>query len=173
MPPGESVVGLESILNVAVYLNDGKGTKDRVSVKGLVINVLSKKSDAQSIDDWNNLTSSDKTPPESFKIYLGQESSVFEGKKFLSFNTTDKQSGIAYYEVIEDGLSPVRSNDTYVLQEQNKPVNVTVIAYDSAGNARKSTYSSAPYNVSYPIIITLVLLIVIFVIYKKIKGRAI
>ena len=157
--------------NFSVYLNDGKGTKDEVSVKNLVIDVLSKKSDSQSVDDWNNLTSNDKTPPEPFEIYLGQEGSVFDGKKFLSFSTTDKQSGIAYYEVIEGDLPPVRSIDTYILQEQNKSVKVTIIAYDSALNARESIYmySPTPDNVSYPIIIIIVfvLLILVFVIYKR------
>ena len=157
--------------NFFVYLNDGKGTRDKVNVKNLVINVLPKKSGSQPVDDWNSLISNDKTPPEPFKIYLGQEGSVFDGKKFLSFSTTDKQSDISYYEVIENGLPPVRSSNTYILKEQIKPVKVTIIAYDSSGHARKSTYNSAPYNVSYLIIITLVLLIVAFVIYRK-RRRA-
>ncbi len=160
--------------NIGVYLNDGKGTKDKVSVKNLVIDVLPKKSDSQSINDWSNLVSDDKTPPKPFEIYLGQEELSFEGKKFLSFSTTDEQSGIAYYEVTEGGLAPVRSDDTYILQEQNNPVKVTVIAYDSAGNARESTYSTTsspvPSNyVIYFVIIIFGLLIFTSVIYKKRK----
>src|SRR3989344_2411369 len=76
--------------NFSVYLHDGKGTKDEISVKNLVIDVLPKKLDSRPRDDWNNLTSNDKTPPEPFEIYLGQDGSVFDGKKFLSFSTTDK-----------------------------------------------------------------------------------
>jgi len=159
--------------NFSVYLHDGKGTKDEISVKNLVIDVLPKKLDSRPRDDWNNLTSNDKTPPEPFEIYLGQDGSVFDGKKFLSFSTTDKQSGIAYYEIIEGDRPPVRSDGTYILQEQNKPVKVTIIAYDSASNARESTYSSTPYNVFYPIIITIIIviiiLIIVFVIRKKKK----
>lgn len=155
--------------NFSVYLNDGKGTKDEVGVKNLVIDVLPKKSDSQLVDDWSSLISNDKTPPEPFEIYLGQEGSVFDGKKFLSFNATDGQSDIAYYEVTEGNLPPVRSKDTYVLHEQNKPVKVTVIAYDSAGNARKSVYGSAPYNIYYTVIIIFTVLILVFVIYKKRK----
>ncbi|MDO8493280.1 MAG: hypothetical protein Q7S19_01930, partial [bacterium] len=141
------------------------------------INVLPKKPDSKSVDDWGSLVSNDKTPPEPFEIYLGQESSVFEGKKFLSFSTIDKQSDIAYYEVIEGDLPPVRSRDTYILQEQNKPVKVTVIAYDTAGNARKSVYSGVSpvsYNISYPfvIIIILVLSIFVFMIFRKMKRSS-
>lgn len=158
--------------NIAVYVHDGTGTKDEVRVRDLVIDVLPKKSDSQSVDDWNNLVSNDTTPPEPFEIYLGQEGSVFEGKKFLSFSTTDKQSGVAYYEVIEGDLPPVRSSGTYILQEQNKPVKVTVIAYDSAGNTRESVYISAsPNYVIYLVIIIFVLLIFVFVIYKKRKRN--
>lgn len=155
--------------NIGVYLNDGQGTKDEVSVKNLVINVLPQKSDRQSVDDWGNLISGDKTPPESFEIYLGQEGSVFDGKKFLSFSTTDKQSDIAYYEVIEGDLPPVRSGDTYVLREQNKSVKVTVIAYDSAGNARKSVYSPTSNNISYTIIIIFIILLII--VFKKMRKK--
>jgi len=164
--------------NFSVYLNDGQGTKDEVRVKNLVIDILPKKSDSRSVDDWNNLTSNDKTPPEPFEIYLGQEGSVFDGKKFLSFNTTDTQSGIAYYEVTEGGLPPVRSDGTYILQEQNKPVKVTVIAYDLAGNARESIYNvtvdlEEPVKYSYfnLIIIALCVLLLLIALRFILKKR--
>jgi hypothetical protein len=163
--------------NISVYINDGKGTEDEVHVNNIIIDVLPEKLDSQAADDWNTIISNDTTPPEPFEIYLGQEESIFDGKKFLSFSTTDKQSGIAYYEVIENDLPPVRSDYTYILQEQNEPVKVTVVAYDSAGNARESIYSSTPYSVpkaSYSTIIiisVLLLLIIVFVIYKRRKKN--
>lgn len=170
--------------NIGVYLNDGKGTKDEVSTKNLIVDVLPKKSDAQPTDDWNNLISNDKTPPEPFEIYLGQDDSVFDGKKFLSFNTTDKQSGIAYYEAIEGDLSPVRSNETYILQKQDEQLEVKVIAYDSAGNTREAVYNpkdSSKYssedspeysytNIAISIVLALLLLVILkFVVFKKRK----
>jgi hypothetical protein len=162
--------------NIGVYLNDGKGTKDKVNVKNLAIDVLPEKSDSKIINDWSSLISNDKTPPEPFEIYLGQEGSVFDGRKFLSFSTTDEQSGIAYYEVTEGDLPPVRSNDTYILQEQNKPVKVTVVAYDSAGNTRESIYSfTAPnyvvYVVSFVILLFIILLVFIFRKKRKTKNE--
>lgn len=156
--------------NFSVYLNDGKGTKDEVSVKNLTIDVLPKKSDSQSVDDWSSVILNDKTPPEPFEIYFGQEGSVFDGKKFLSFNATDEQSDIAYYEVRENDLPPVRSGNTHVLQDQDKPVKVTVIAYDSAGNTRESTYSFAsPTYIIYSVIIIFIILLVF--IFRKIRKN--
>ena len=157
--------------NFSVYLNDGKGTKDKVRVENFVIDVLPERPNSQSVDDLSSLISNDRTPPEPFEIYLGQEKSVFDGKEFLSFSTTDKQSGVAYYEVIEGDLPPVRSDSTYILREKDKSVIVRVIAYDLAGNMRESVYTYSPTSddVSYLIIIVFVILILIlvYVIYKK------
>jgi len=160
--------------NFSVYLNDGKGTKDEVSVKNLVIDVLPKKLASQAVDDWNTITSNDTTPPEPFLIYLGQEGSVFDGKKFLSFSTTDTQSGIAYYEVIEGDLPPVRSNGTYILREQDKSVKVTIIAYDTSGNFKKEVYNPKYSYFNFKniaIIIVIIFAIFLFVIYKKRKKN--
>ncbi len=159
--------------NISVYLNDGKGTKDALSTESLVIDVLPKKTDHDAINDLETLISEDKTPPNPFKILAGKDDSIFEGKKFLSFDTTDAQSGIKYYEVIEDGSSPVRSGGTYVLLNQDTSVKVTVLAYDAAGNMRKSVYGSASYNIYYSAILILVVLASVFVIYRRKKptGR--
>lgn len=158
--------------NIEVYVNDGKGTRDVVRVKDLIIDVLPKKSDVQSVDDWSTIISSDTTAPEPFEVYAGQEGSVFDGKRFLSFTTTDTASGVSYYEVKENDLSPVRSGGTYVLQEQNKPVKVRIMAYDSAGNVRESVYNSpAPYSVSSPVILafigSIVFIILLVVVFRK------
>lgn len=165
--------------NIEVYVNDGSGTKDTVRVRDLIIEVVPREPDAESIDDWARIIASDTTPPEPFEIYAGQEDSVFDGRKFLSFTTTDGQSGISHYEVIEGDLLPVRSNNTYVLQGQSAPVKkVTVIAYDSAGNTREAVYSPSPTLGSIPYLSALILLGALLVIalliifFKKIrKGR--
>jgi hypothetical protein len=127
--------------NIEVYLHDGKGTKDKVNIKDLIVHISPRKSGTTEVDDWSEVVLNDTIPPEPFEIYAGQADSVFDGKKFLSFSTTDAQSGISHYEVIEGDMSPVRANDTYVLRNQNEPMKVTIIAYDSAGNIRKSVYN--------------------------------
>lgn len=159
--------------NIAAYLHDGSGTKDAVRTEDLLIDVLPKKPGVKAVDDWSTIVLGDTTPPEPFEVYLGQDTSVFDGKKFLSFSTTDAQSGISYYEVTEGDLPPTRSNETYVLQEQSKPVRAMVTAYDSAGNARESVYSSplAPAsNATLWIVLGSILLVaLLFVVYRKIR----
>lgn len=154
--------------DISVYLNDGKGTKDEVHLKGLVVDISPQKPGSLPVDDWSNLILNDKTPPEPFEIYAGQEGTVFDGKKFLSFGTTDTQSGIIYYEVLENNLPPVRSSGTYILQEQHKPVKVTVVAYDSAGNTRDSVYSSESHTISYLVGI-IGFIILLGVVFRKMR----
>ena len=162
--------------NTAVYLHDGKGTTDEVSVRDIFINVLPREPNTDPVDDLSVIISNDTVPPEPFEIFLGQDDTVFDGKKFLSFNTIDKQSGISYYEVYEGNLPLVRSENTYILKEQRKPVEVIVIAYDDAGNSRKAVYSPAPDTTAYlniagligAVLLSIILFILIFrMVFKK------
>jgi len=158
--------------DMSVYLNDGKGTRDTTGVQNLVITVLPQETGFTPINDLDVLISEDKIPPEPFEILAGQDDSVFEGKKFLSFNTIDEQSGIKYYEVREGGLPPVRSNGTYILQNQDTSTKVIVVAYDAAGNARESVYDPTS---SYPnliaIIVSIMLLFVAVRLLLKKKKK--
>lgn len=157
--------------NINVYLNDGKGTKDRVETKSLIVDILPIEADSKSVNNWNELISSDQTPPESFEIYLSQNDSVFDGKKFISFNTKDTESGIKYYEVKEGNLSPVISTNTYVLQEQENQNEILVTAFDAAGNKRESIYKPSYFYYNKNIIIAITLLIILIITYFFIRKR--
>ena len=158
---------------ISVYLNDGKGTRDIANVQSLTINVLPQEAGRGSINDLDTLISGDKTPPKPFEVILGQDNSVFEGKKFLSFVTVDEQSGIKYYEVREGDLAPVRSSGTYILENQDKRTKVVVVAYDAAGNARESVYDPKyPYlNLIVIVVLVLLLLITLGLVLKKRKKN--
>lgn len=147
--------------NLSVYLNDGTGTKDEASVKGLIIDVLPRVAGSKPVDDWSTQVLGDKTPPEPFKVYLGQDETVFDGKRFISFVATDLQSEISHYEVVESGLPPVRSETTYVLLNQSGPVEVTVVAYDSAGNMRESVYTPEQSYLTLIVIVAFALVLIL------------
>ncbi len=126
--------------NISAYLNDGKGTKVPVTTKDIVIDIVAKKTEAVSQNDWSSLVAKDVTPPEEFIIVLGKDEKMFDGSVFAFFSAIDNQSGVSYYEVSENGQPAVRSGSTYVLKNQNEKVKLSVVAYDKAGNKRESVY---------------------------------
>lgn len=125
--------------NIVAYANDGKGTAISVTTKDTIISVTQPLADP--VDQWKSVISADNTAPEIFEISLYQDSTLYDGKKFLSFPTIDAESGIAYYEVQEGGALPVRTGDQYVLVNQNHEEDIVVTAYDVAGNARSGHYT--------------------------------
>ena len=132
--------------NTTLYLNDGKGTATPVTPKTFALTIMPAEAGVVPRNEWQTIVSGDTTPPEAFTIYEGQDPSVYGGKKYLYFQTTDAQSGIDHYEVTEGTAAPVRTGSTYVLQDQINPVVVTVSAYDKAGNVRTSTYRTPSSN---------------------------
>lgn len=161
--------------NIAVFANDGKGTRVPVEVRGLEIKVVPKNEGVASVNEWSNLILSDKTNPENFDIVIGRETSLFEGKRFAFFTAVDNQSGISYYEVSEDGKPSIRSGSTYILanQDENVTPNLIVTAYDKAGNKTVSVYKEPKttiFGFSVNFFIILLLLIIVWVVFKKISS---
>lgn len=148
--------------NIQTYLNDGKGTS--LSVKTLFIPIDINEQKQKPVDFWNLTISKDTTPPEPFEITLHEDSQLYDGKKFILFNTKDTDSGIDFYEVIENGNAPVRATDAYVIVNQDFK-EIKVIAHDVSGNVRIETLSSKN---SLPKILVIFLVIVLcFIIVKR------
>jgi hypothetical protein len=164
--------------NIVVYVNDGKGTKLPVKTTDLVIKVNAKQAGVVANDEWGKIVAQDTTPPQDFIIVLGQDKTIFDNKKFAFFSALDNQSGIAYYEVSENGAPAVHSGSTYILQNQNGDVTLNVTAYDKAGNKKTATYSSRPTTASIlngvnwlSVIITVLVIIIIAIVFKKIRRN--
>lgn len=134
--PGDLIIDTNS---VSAYLNDGKATA-RV-VKGKTVLAVAP-SAGSSTNEWEAIISNDNVPPEPFAITLVQDSNLFNNKKFLSFETTDAQSGIDYYEVREGNYPAVRTGTSYVLIDQKNTPEITVVAYDKAGNSQTSIFQN-------------------------------
>ncbi len=155
--------------SIMVYLNDGLGTAVEVKKDVLTINVSDSK--GSPVDKWEEIIAKDNTAPDKFEVVLNQDINLFEGKKFLSFETTDAESGVDYYEVKEGSYPVVRSGTNYVLIEQEKDLKVVVYAYDKAGNFQVATFDSrGPINW---LGIIVVVLVVVFArrIILKIKRK--
>ncbi len=121
---------------VSAYLNDGLGTK--VAVAGLPVK-LSVLKTSNNDDELSTLVSSDDLAPQSFNIDLGKDPTLYDGKYFISFYSSDNESGIKDYEVTESGFETVKSGNVYVLQNQKLTSTVKVKAIDNAGNERIKT----------------------------------
>ncbi|MDO8601290.1 MAG: hypothetical protein Q7R46_01260, partial [bacterium] len=152
--------------NSRALLNDGLGTPAKFAAQGAVITVLPGKSVIPS-DAWKKELERDKTAPEPFKIEIGRDLSVLEGKYFLSFVAADKQTGIDHYEVKEGEGDWVRAERPYLLQDQSLKSKILVKAVDKAGNEKVVEYTSPRKLFSYWIIIAV--LVVGLVIWRVIK----
>ena len=93
-------------------------------------------------------------PPEEFSIELANDGITYGGKNYIVFSTTDKQTGISHYEVMEEpvlefgafkwggtGVPWIRVDATqYVLSDQTLNSIIRVKAIDKAGNEYVATY---------------------------------
>ena len=116
-----------------VLLNDGKGTEAKLSTKGGSFNILAKRLEVPK-DQWQKELEQDKIAPLPFKIEISQNPAILEGKYFITFSTTDKETGIDYFEVKEGKMDWGKVVSPYVLNNQELTDDIWVKAIDKAGN---------------------------------------
>lgn len=134
-----------------VLLNDGFGTKVAPQTFGASI-LLAKEAGGTVQNPWQEAVSSDQFPPEKFSISLERIPNE-HGRYYISFNTTDKQSGIDHYEVIEEPLDTknlfgwgaqtapwLEAKSPYPLNDQSLNSTIRVKAIDKAGNEYIATF---------------------------------
>lgn len=139
-----------------LLLNDGLGTVIDPERGGATIDVFATEG-AQLRDPWLDIVQADTTPPEPFSIQLDRDPNFFRGDYFITFNTTDKQSGIATFEVMEEPLSEqhyfrfgavgapwVEAQSPYRLKDQTLNSTIRVRATDKAGNEYIATFVPDP-----------------------------
>ncbi|MEI7810043.1 MAG: hypothetical protein WCI41_00590, partial [bacterium] len=121
--------------NQEMYSNDGLGTMLGSSSNLLAINVGNKI--APSI-----IKSTDTVPPQHFSIFLSNNSNMYDGKYFLLFETTDKESGVDHYEVKEGDLGWKEGASPYLLTNQPPTGTIYIKVFDKAGNTRVEKFTA-------------------------------
>jgi hypothetical protein len=134
-----------------VYLNYGQGTKATLVTLPSTIS-LEKNAGSAIVDEWRENVADDDIPPESFSIQLERDPIAFGGKYYIIFSTTDKQTGVSHYEVMEEPVSEfgtfswgatdapwLRAQSPYILDDQSLNSTIRVRAYDKAGNEYVAT----------------------------------
>ncbi len=117
-----------------VFLHDGLGTEASLSVQNARL-VISDIAEARE-DEWEEKLKKDNVPPEPFIVELQQTPAIFEGKYFIIFFTTDKQTGMDHFEVKEGDREFKIAQSPYVLEDQTLQSKILVKAVDKAGNER-------------------------------------
>lgn len=148
----DSQVVVEFGSETQALLNDGEGTMAPLTTLGATL-TLSKEAGAELVDVWRETVRADSLPPQEFSITLTKDDVAFSGKHFIVFGTSDKQTGISYYEVMEEqvlefsqfkwggvGVPWVRATSPYVLEDQTLNSIIRVKAVDKAGNEYVATY---------------------------------
>ncbi len=148
---GTTTAKIEFTPETTAYLNDGLGTKADLALFGASID-LSKNPGAQLNDPWRDAVVTDDVAPEPFSITLHKDDFAFNGRYFVAFNTSDKQTGIDQYQVMEEPLSDIWTFDwgradapwivtpsPYELKDQSLNSIIRVKAIDKAGNEHIAT----------------------------------
>ncbi len=131
-----------------VYLNDGFGTQVAPAKYGATIELAATAGPTLE-NPWKDEVDADDIAPEEFSISLQKDEKAFSQKYYIVFNTTDKQTGIDHYEVMEEALTQVgafqwgradapwiEARSPYVLKDQSLNSIIRVKAVDKAGNER-------------------------------------
>ncbi len=179
-----------------VYLHDGKGTEAVLSTQG--VDLLFDKTITENEDAWMKDIKADTIAPQLFDITLIKGPSEGNSKSYIIFNTTDKQSGIDHYEVLETDPDKfgflawlpgesywIEAESPYVLRDQKLRSKIMVKAVDKNGNERVVAYTppmSLFSEITHPslllpiaalfIVVILVLLFVLKIMKKKKKVTA-
>jgi hypothetical protein len=136
-----------------VLLNDGEGTEAVLKTFGSRIKLDDKAAGAIT-DTWGREVADDDVPPSPFSLELVQNDEVWAGKYYIVFSTTDKQSGLDHYEVMEEPLEELglfkwgipdvvwtEAKSPYVLKDQKLKSIIRVKAVDKAGNERIAVFA--------------------------------
>jgi hypothetical protein len=156
------------------FLADGKGTPINPWLKSLTLNILGRPAELNPKNEWQSLKELDKIPPEPFEIKLSRDPSIFNNQYFITFFTTDKESGIDHYE-IKEGTGPyVVGNAPYLLKDQKLKSIIRVKAVDKAGNSqiaeilpRKPLKWYENWEIWIMIIVAIVIIWLILLIFRK------
>lgn len=177
------------------YLNDGFGTEASLQTLGAEI-TLNQIVGNEIVDDWKDVIANDNIPPEEFTISLEKDETAFNQEYYIVFNTTDKQSGISHYEVIEESKEEaklfgfgaatapwVKERSPYVLKDQSLSSTIRVRAVDKAGNEYVATL--VPENITqkgtvwtytlytiFGLVFTSVVVLIFFFLHRRKRKKS-
>ncbi len=144
-PTGTSTGKVEFLPETTAYLNDGFGTKAELSMFGASVE-LGDTPGTSLQDPWREAVVTDNVEPAPFGITVERIPPGI-GKYYAIFNTTDKQTGIDQYQIMEEPIADrfsflwgradapwITARSPYELKDQSLNSTIYVKAIDKAGN---------------------------------------
>ena len=153
----ENSVEVKFLDTSQVLLNDGLGTVAELTTQEAIFKIVPQRTEPLK-EGWSEEIKKDVFSPEPFQIKIQQEPTAFEGKYFITFLTTDKQTGLDYYEVKEGENNWERTRSPYLLKDQRLQSIIKVRAVDKAGNERIAEYIPGILKKTFPYWIILLIL---------------
>ena len=125
--------------------------------------VLSAQKEKQN--DIAVLQKEDAAGPVYLSVEVGQDTRVFDGQPFISFVARDSGSGVAYYEISEQGEKFTTEDTVYVLKHPATKGVVSITAVDHVGNKTKTEIyvGAKPYSRTIMVFVAIGLVLGIFV----------
>ncbi len=111
----------------------------------------------------------DTTSPLPITAEISNDNLLYDGQYFLIFSTTDKGSGVDYYNVQEGNFITNNANSPYILQDQTQEDVIIITAFDKAGNFirynfQDNTFSNTNSSTSNNTFISIILIIVVGIV---------
>lgn len=163
---------IQFLAETQLLLNDGQGTLAKLTKKGSILQIIAEKSEILG-NEWQSIIKEDDILPEFFEIKISRESSMFEGKYFISFLAVDEQSGIDHYEIQEGDGEWQEATSPYVLQDQSLKSIIRVKAIDKAGNEKIEILNPSGKSIIDWFVLTVFLVIIGWMAYRNIKHQTI
>ena len=135
----EGVAGYSIAPETLALLDDGRATEADTEYVAATMEILPR-SDESCSGEALRIAETDTEPPLPFEIEITRTDAAFNGDYFASFFTTDAESGVSYYEVMEQSRYVTTqwflAASPYRLQTQGGNVIFSARAVDHAGNVR-------------------------------------
>jgi hypothetical protein len=122
----------------------------------------------------------DGSPPEEFEPIISSDSSLYDGKPFVSFSAVDKISGISHYMVKVGLFGKYKTAESpYKLTRPLVGDTIEIKAFDNAGNFRAETVPYAGYvsvlwfRIIIGVLAGVILAAILWLIQKQIAKKKI
>ncbi len=148
---GTTTGKVEFLPETTAYLNDGFGTKAELAMFGASVE-MGNKPGAELVDPWREAVVTDTLEPAPFSITVERIPNE-TGDYYAIFNTSDKQTGIDQYLVLEEPIESrfsfiwgradapwVATRSPHLLKDQSLNSTIYVKAIDKAGNEYIATF---------------------------------